>query len=180
MINNNKDKNEWLSDFEEFVSSDSTPVPSDVSERVLRNLHKLINPSPWVVFFKILGIHIVTGTLSLSVCHQFGMNPFHTERSLAGWLMAVGGHNVCMIGCGILFVSLGILTSGYFLTIEEVRALRRTEILQIAALGIISLGIFSIFGVEFILIVSLLWLVGGFAGGIAATEAVFRMKQVKI
>ncbi len=50
-----------------------------------------------VTLEKFLAIHLGVGFLSLSVCHQFGMNPFRTKASFDAWLMNQMGHGVCMI-----------------------------------------------------------------------------------
>lgn len=174
-----RNKNQqWLEDYKTFLLSENTVVPKQLSGNIFSQLQKLINPSPWFVFLKVLGIHIVIGFLSLSLCHQFGMNPFNTEASLSEWMMSMGGHSVCMIGCGIFFVGLSLALAGYFLSIEEVRALKRTEFLQTFALGTISLAIFSIVGAEMALTISGLWLLGALIGGFVATEAVWKLKRV--
>ncbi len=170
----------WLKDYEDFIQADGYEVPTATKDRVFNKILKLINPSPLIVFLKILGIHIGVGFLSLSVCHQFGMNPFNTERSLADWMMSVGGHQVCMIGCGILFVGISLLSAGYFLTIEEINSLKRTEFLQTLSLGLVSLGLFAAFGAELAIGIAGLWLLGGLIGGFVATETIFRLKQVRL
>ncbi len=169
--------NEWLNDYQDFLNSE-VKVPKEVNVKVLSSMQQLINPSAWSVFFKLLVIHFVTGFLSLSVCHQFGLNPFNTEHSLADWLMKVGGHHFCMMGCGTLFVGISILTAGYFFTLEEIKALKRTEFLQNLSIGLISLGLFTAFGVEFILSIAGLWLLGGLVGGFVATAAMLKLKTV--
>ena len=169
---------EWLKDYEDFVgTNNSAEVPKEIKDQVFNKILKLINPNPLVVFFKILGIHSAVGFLSLSVCHQFGMNPFNTETSLADWMMSVGGHHLCMIGCGILFVGISLLSAGYFLTVEEVKVLKKTEFLQSLTLGVVSLGLFAAFGAEFAMSIAGLWLFGGLIGGFVATEAVWKFKQ---
>ena len=172
--------NEWLKDYEDFLKTDVEGVPQEVSAAVFSKIQKLISPSALVVFLKVLGLHIITGFLSLSICHQFGLNPFNTERSLADWFMEVGGHSFCMLGCGTLFVGVSLLAAGYFLTLEEVRSLKRTEFLQNLSLGLVSLGLFTAFGAQLILSVAGLWLLGGLIGGFVATEAVWRMKKITI
>ena len=175
-----KKNNEWLNDYQDFLNSENIQVPKQVNNNLMPKMHSLINPSAWVVFFKILAIHVVTGFLSLSVCHQFGLNPFNTNYSLADWFMHVGGHHFCMLGCGTLFVGVSILAAGYFLTLEEIKALKRTEFLQNLSIGLISLGLFTAFGVEFILSIAGLWLLGGLIGGFVATNAIWKLKTVKI
>lgn len=171
-----KKNNEWLNDYQDFLNSENTQVPKDVSSDLMLKMHSLINPSALVVFLKILAIHLVTGFLSLSVCHQFGMNPFNTNYSLADWFMTVGGHSVCMIGCGVTFVSISLFAAGYFLTVEEVKALKRTEFLQNLTLGLISLGLFAAVGAELAVGMAGLWLLGSLLGGFFATLAIGRIK----
>ncbi len=169
--------NDWLKEYEVFLNSESSDVPKAVTETVFARMKNLLAPSPWFVFLKILGIHAVVGSLSLSMCHQFGMNPFNTDASLSDWMMSMGGHHVCMIGCGIFFVGSTFALAGYFLSIEEVRVLRKTEFLQTSALGLFSLGLFSFFGAEIALSIAGLWLLGAFIGSFIATEAAWKFKR---
>ncbi|MBY0552957.1 hypothetical protein K2P97_00415 [bacterium] len=171
-----KKNNEWLNDYQDFLNSENAQVPKDINSDLMLKMHSLINPSALVVFIKILAIHLVTGFLSLSVCHQFGLNPFNTNYSLADWFMDVGGYSVCMIGCGVTFVSISLFAAGYFLTIEEVKALKRTEFLQNLTLGLISLGLFSAVGAELAVGMAGLWLLGSLIGGFVATQTVSKIK----
>ena len=172
--------NEWLKDFQDFIEADRASVPHEATDNIHSKIHKLLNPNAWVVFIKILGIHLVTGVVSLSFCHQFGLNPFNTKYSLADWFMSVGGHHFCMLGCGVLFIGVGVLSAGYFLTVEEIKALKRTEFLQNLSLGLISLGLFAAFGAEMILSIAGLWLLGALIGGFIAVTAVYKIKIVSL
>lgn len=171
------DPKQWMNEYSEFLNSEEISVPQDLSQAVLGNIQKLLNPSAWTVFAKLSGIHLVVGFFSLAICHQFGVNPFGTTHSLSDWFMEMWGHSACMIGCGVLFVGLTLLSAGYFLTVEEVRALRRTEFLQTLSLGVVSLAIFAAFGAELALALAGLWLLGGLVGGFVATEVVWRLKS---
>lgn len=171
------DPEEWMNDYSEFLNSAQVKVPREVSNRVLGRIHDLLHPSAWLVFGKLLGIHLFVGFLSLSICHQFDMNPFGTNLSLADWFMAEWGHSACMIACGVLFVSLSVLAAGYFLTIEEFRVMRGTEFAQIFALGAVSLFIFWIAGAQLALTFAGLWLLGALIGGFVATEAAWKLKR---
>jgi hypothetical protein len=170
------DPKEWMKEYAEFMNADEVRVPRALNEKVLHQMSGLLNPSAWTVFAKLLIIHAVVGFLSLGVCHQFDMNPFGTTYSLSDWLMSMWGHTVCMLGCGIMFVSFSVLAAGYFLSAEEVRALRRTEFLQILALGVFSLLVFAVFGTELALAFAALWLLGAVIGGYLAFEAAWRLK----
>ncbi len=172
--------NDQLNEYEDFLNSNNVKVPNELKLKTLLKMNKLINPSALTVFFKLLGIHLVTGFLSLSICHQFGLNPFNTKRSLSDWFMDVGGHHFCMLGCGVLFVAVSIFSAGYFLTIEEVKSLKRTEFLQNLSLGLISLGFFAAFGAELALSIAGLWLLGGLIGGIFATGLMWKIKSIAV
>ena len=165
-------------DYDDFLQTEAAPVPDHVKEKTLSTINNWLNPNSSLIFMKILGIYSIFGFLSLSVCHQFGMNPFQTNWSLDQLVMSFGGHQVCMLMCGILFVGLSLLVAGYFLTREEIIVLRRHQILQILSLGLISLGLFSAFGAELLLSIGIIWLVGGLIGGLVAMMALWRLKVV--
>ena len=179
-MNGKNSKNGWVKEFEQFMAEDSAEIPEALNAKVATRMEKLLNPSAWSVFKKLLGIHVVVGFLSLLICHQFELNPFRTSISLADWFMSVGGHSVCMIGCGILFVGSSVLASGYFLTIEETRALRSTGFPQSFALAVVSLALFATAGAQLALTIAGLWMLGALIGGFIATEAVYKVKYVRI
>jgi hypothetical protein len=171
------DPKEWMKEYNEFLNVEEVKVPTDLKLKVLDQIHGLLHPSAWSVFAKLLGIHLVVGFLSLSVCHQFDMNPFGTSASLSNWFMSMWEHGTCMIACGVFFVSFSIVTAGYFLTIEELRVLRGTEFLQVFALGSVSIGIFAVAGAQLALTFVGLWLLGALIGGYIATEAVWNLRK---
>ena len=175
-----EENKKWLTEYEAFLKSDGSDVSKSAADKVFAAMEPLLNPSAWNVFFKILVIHLGVGMLSLSVCHQFGMNPFGTSMSLDRWFMAMWGHSTCMIACGILFTSLSFLSAGFFLTIEEVRALRRTEFIQTLALGMVSLAVFFALGAELAVTFAGLWLLGAMLGGFLATETLWKLRRVSI
>ncbi|MBC7741822.1 MAG: hypothetical protein H7061_06480 [Bdellovibrionaceae bacterium] len=177
---NSHNEDSWLKEYNEFFDSDGIPVPDNVTENLFTQMKSLLNPSAKLIFLKILSIHIITGFLSLSVCNQFGINPFNTSQSITTWMMAVGGHHLCMVGCGVFFIGLSLMISGYLLTIEEVNALKRTRYLQTFCLIVVSLASFIMVGAEVAISIAALWLLGGFIGGLVATETVWVLKRGQI
>lgn len=169
----------WQKDFEDFTNFAPTEasVPEALTQNIFSKVHHLLFPSAQTIFTKIFAAHLLIGSLSLSICHQFGLNPFHTEVSLADWFMRMGGHNFCMIACGILFLSLSLLASGILLTTEEIRVLRRTQWLQVSALAIVSLGSFAAIGAELTLGIAGFWLLGSLVGGLFVTEGMWRLTR---
>jgi len=174
MKNQNQD---WLKEYSNFLNAEQINVPHDLTTTVFTKINKLLHPSAVNVFFKILGIHMITGFLSLAICNQFELNPFNTSHSLADVFMDWGGHGFCMLACGTLFISLSILLAGFVLTIEETKALRKTEFLQTLVLGLISIGLFMAVGAEVALTFGGLWMLGGLIGGFAATEILWQIKR---
>ena len=164
---------EWREDFQEFVRGDSAAVPSGIAHSILEEVHRDLNPSPWLVFVKLLGIHSVVGTFSLGICNQFGMSPFRTGFSFSEYFMKFG-HSTCMFLCGVLFLGLSVLLCRSVIRIEELRVLQRNIWLQVLGLSLISLGAFAALGAEFTLIIGGLWLLGAMLGGAAAATVLRR------
>jgi hypothetical protein len=174
--NKPREKNEWLKDFAEYSALDEAMapgVPTDLRARLKARLF----PNPWIVFSKVAALHLITGTASLAICHQFGLNPFATRHSLADLYMRAFGHQACLFACGLTFVAGTYLLASFFLSLEEFEAIRRTHWLQTGALSIASLMAFWLFGADLASILALLWLAGAALGGVASFEGVYRMKQ---
>jgi len=161
----NISEKEWVEDFKEFVSSKGEPVPKEISASILKRIHASLNPSAWLVFAKMFGIHAVVGTVSLSICNQFGLNPFRTNFSLSEYFMQFG-HSTCMVLCGILFVTSSILLGRIILSREEFVVLARNAPLQVFGLSVFSLVAFIALGAEIVIGIGTLWLLGAMFGGI--------------
>jgi len=158
-------KNEWLKEFIQVPAS------------AYLNLKKLLFPSPWIVFAKIVSLHATVGFLSLAICNQFGLNPFQTHQSLTTWFMKIAGHNFCMLLCGMFFMMTTYLLANLFLSFEEMESVKRYEWLQTALMGLASLAAFYFFGAELVGSLILLWSLGAFIGGFLSVEASYRLRQ---
>ncbi len=159
---------EWLEDFRDFVSSESTSVPEKLSQKILHSVHRSLNPSAWGVFFKLLGLHSIVGTLSLAICNQFGMSPFNTEISLSEYFMRFG-HSACMFLCGFLFLSLTVLSVRAVFRAEEFRVLKKNVWLQIPFLSLLSIAVFLGLGEGILFSIAAYWFVGAVLGGLLST-----------
>lgn len=155
---------EWMEDFKEFAACEDMAVPEELSKKVLMSIQSQMNPSAWLVFLKVLGIHSIVGTLSLGICNQFGMNPFNTEFSLMDYFMKYG-HTVCMTLCGFVFVSLSISIAILVLNSDEVRVFKKNSYIHIFSVSLFSLASFLTFGAEITLNFGFLWMIGAFLGG---------------
>ena len=158
---------EWLEDFRDFVTTKEVAVPEEVSKRILNSIHRDLNPSAWIVFLKLLGIHSIVGTISLAMCDQFGMNPFNTSFSLSQYFMKFG-YSFCMILCGVLFLGLTGIFSQMFLNREEFSVLKKNVFIQTLFLSLFSLTVFIAFGAEIVIGTFILWLIGALFGGVVS------------
>ena len=166
---------EWLDEFNQFMSSEEALVPQKVSNKILKNAHTWMNPPSWIVFLKLLGVHSIVGTFSLAICNQFGLNPFNTQLSLAEYFMTFG-HSICMVLCGVIFVSFSLVASWIILNREEFATIKKNVVIQIFSLSLLSLAVMVAFGAKLTLGIALLWLLGAFLGGALPAWTLARYK----
>lgn len=159
---------EWIDDFQEFLKGEAAVVPPEATANIFSRVRKDLNPPKRRVFAKLLGVHAVSGTLSLAICNQFGLSPFQTGFSLSDYFMTFGS-SVCMFLCGFLFLGLSLFVCRRLLQPEELVVLKRSAALQVFGLSMISLGVFAILGADLAFSIALLWLVGAMLGGVSAT-----------
>ena len=174
-MNSDFKKQEWLKEFTEFSTapSDAEAVP----ETSFPKLKARLFPSPWLAFGKILALHSLVGFLSLSFCNQFGLNPFSTDQSLTHFFMKAGGHHICMLLCGTFFMTTTYLLANAFLSLEELEAIKRNELTQIAFISLVSLVAFHFFGAELVGVFVVLWLTGALIGGLISIEGSYRFRR---
>lgn len=163
-MNKNMNEKEWLNEFSEFMESDIITPPEALSQKILSRTKKLINPSPWLVFLKLLGIHSIFGTLSLAICNQFGLNPFNTHLSLSEYFMTFG-HSVCMTLCGVIFVGFSLLAAWMILSRDEFYVIKKNYLIQVFSLSFLSLAVFVALGAHISLSIAILWTMGAVLGG---------------
>lgn len=167
-MKNNRTETEWLKDFNEFMELDGVEPPNEASEKILAKTKKLMNPSSWLVFSKLLGVHAIFGTLSLAVCNQFGLNPFNTSLSLSDYFMTFG-NSFCMTMCGVIFVSFSLIAAWFVLSKDEFAVLKKNYPIQVFSLSLISLATFVALGAQISLSIAILWVIGAFIGGAIPT-----------
>jgi hypothetical protein len=170
-------QSELNDEYKLFLAASSQEIPEAVSVATKSKILKLLNPSLSLVINKMTGIHLIVGFVSLLFCHQFGMNPFQTEYSLANWMMTAGGHAVCMVGCGVFFMSSSLGGAIAVLSREEFFVLQRSRWLTLSTLSLASILIFALFGANLVLSEVVLWIIGAFGGGALMFFVVRRQQQ---
>lgn len=173
-----EDKKNWQTEFKEFLEIDTNRF-SAPKEFFIKLKNRLF-PNPWLVFGKVALVHVIFGVLSLSVCNQFGLNPFGTNFSLSNWFMKIGGHPFCMSLCGVLFMGSTYVFSNLFLTLEELESVKRHKWLQSGVFALVSLAAFYFFGAQLAATVTILWLLGALIGGVLSVEFSYRFRQALV
>lgn len=166
----------WSKDFENFLNTPEVTPPKYLTDKILSRVQMDLNPGIVNVFFKLVLIHAIVGSIVLSFCPQFGIGYF-SHMGIMHYFMYLGP-TICTMLCGGIFLGTSMFASALLLKPEEVKVLRKKRILQISALGLISLILFMILGAEVVLALGVAWLFGSFIFGILSLEFgwIFRIK----
>lgn len=151
-------------------SSHSNQSGPKIPSRLMSEVSQDLNPSPFAVFSKLLGIHFISALVTLSICPQFGFRTYGEGMGLMHYFMNLGEYG-CLIACGAFFTGTSLAIAGFTLRGEEMRAIRKNRILSSAALALLSIGFFFMLDAEFIFGLSAAWLLGAILGSVLAMEA---------
>jgi hypothetical protein len=151
-------------EFEEFINGEEINPPKAISEKIILNVKRDLNPSGLSVFKKLTLVQFVTGIITLLFCPQFGIG-LTGSMGLMGLLMKFGD-NICMAGCGAVFLGMSALFAALLLKPEEVRALEKNSLLQFSSLTLATAGIFICFGAPVLTTIGLSWFAGSLTGGL--------------
>jgi hypothetical protein len=158
----------WAEEFQSFLSAPEEIPPKSLSSQLLEKVRRDLNPDAWLVFSKMTLVHLLVGTTTLLFCPQFGINLLPGMGLMA--LFMRFGETVCMVGCGAVFMGASALIASFLLRPEEVKVIRKNEILQIGILATLSIGAFICLGATIIFSLGLAWLFGSVIGGLATLE----------
>lgn len=161
-------------DFQSFYKGNETP-PAALGQVIKARVHHELNPSALKVFSKLALIHFAVGALTLAVCPQFGVRLLGDGLGLMGTFMHLGSLG-CPVACGIFFFSATLLVASLILNPEEVKSLRKNQILEVSALSLLSLGVFTMLHAEIVLGFALAWFLGALVGAFLSLEAGSRLR----
>ncbi len=167
-------RNEF-NEFEEFKKSDSFTPPVASTEGILSKVHADLNPRVWTVFLKLAVIHAIVGGITLLFCPQFSVNPLGGMGLMS--LLMKYGEQACMLGCGSVFMGGSLLVASLVLRPEEVRTIRRTEILQLGLLALLSIGAFICADSSIVGVLALFWMLGSILGGLGTFELGWALRR---
>ncbi len=162
------DSPDWEGDFVQFLRAEPKEPPAHVSRDVRERIGALLEPSPWLVFSKLVGVVTLAGSILLSVCPQFGFAYFRSDV-LVQFFQKLGPH-VCHFACGAFFVGSALIVAAFILHPEDLRVIRKHRFLQVVSLSVLALSAFVALGAKVFLPMFLAWLVGAIVGGLLSLE----------
>lgn len=132
------DPNKWADEFKAFLATKETPPPPELSHAVRSQIMNSLNPSSWSVLGKLTVIHIVSASVTLLVCPQFGFSPLGGGYGLLHFFMRWGVF-ACATFCGTLFLGTTALVSQLVMSPEERRVVLKSQLWQLPILGMVSM-----------------------------------------
>lgn len=144
-------------------------IPNQINEKILSNIHGRLHPKLSHLILKLLGIHLTTALITLSVCPQFGFKIFKLPVNLMNSFM-VFGMPACYFLCGLFFTATSTAMAAIVLQRDEMRALKFHKTLAAAALILSSIGFFGIMNPNLFLEFTMLWLIGAITGVVMTLE----------
>jgi hypothetical protein len=159
---------EWSQDFQEFLSVEEKNPPMILTQQIYQSIHRDLNPSKYRVFSKLALIHGFVGTFTLFFCpysELYSIESFNIMHVLMNF-----GEQVCMLGCGALFLGTSSFVASLLLRPEEVQVIRKARILQISIVALLSMALFMSTGLLLLENLALFWALGSILGGLLTLE----------
>lgn len=120
-------------DFKEFIHSHKSPS-LQLDQQILASQKRLGRRNKLTLFFKVTLLHLIAGIITLSICPQFGWNPFNIGHDLSQFFMQYGMW-ACGLFCGSIFIGTGSILKYAFLDLKKLaphqhQLLRNTSIIS--------------------------------------------------
>lgn len=133
-------ENKMAEDYKNFMSQDITQAPRHViSEKIRHAVMSELNPHWGSVMLKLLFIHLVMSSLTLTLCPQFGIGPIGGGQGLMGFVESYG-HLACGAFCGGFFFSGSVLMAALLFSPAQKRKITNSAFGSFSVLALISLG----------------------------------------
>lgn len=100
-------------EFLDFMNQETTP-PSSLGEKILSAEKSILKKERLHSILLVVGVHAVAGLATLSICPQFGWNPFGANPHTMHIFMEYGMW-ACGLFCGVLFMLTGSILSALLL-----------------------------------------------------------------
>jgi hypothetical protein len=173
-MNDPKIEQEWLREFQSFLTTDHAP-PESISRPLVAHIRSRLNPSFWSVLVKLGILQLSLGALTLLVCPQLGVGPAFGEHGLM-YLFMHFGPIVCTAACGALFFGLSLFLGLLLIRPEEFRVVGRRRLVHIPVLSSVSLMLLMLVGASGTLLFYSAWWIGAVLAGEIGAEAAARTR----
>jgi hypothetical protein len=116
------------SEFQEFMVSDGkgVVVPERLNQAVPRQIHRRVRREGWLAITRFAAVHFLSAFATLLVCPQFGLGPV-AGFDISVHLMAIGPW-ACAIFCACVFFGVGVIISGWLLSMTDLRRLATMQV----------------------------------------------------
>jgi hypothetical protein len=165
-----------LREFAEFVDAGRVVPSAGMDDAVLGTVAKDLRPAPWRVFSKLTLIGVATGSTTLAVCPQFGLGS-GSHNAFLHEIHAATSPALFYLLCGMLFVTLGAILSGCWLTRNEINAVGKVVNRYFAAYCILAYVTLVTLGPEIFAASSLTWIVGALVSNVVCYGSVVRLRH---
>lgn len=152
----------------EFLKAEAKQVPPGLSQKILGEIQQELNPSPLMVFTRLVEVVLIVGLVTLLICPQFGVG-FLRHSGLYHVFMSLGPYG-CKLACGAFFLGASLLAATLVLRPEELKVLKRRRLLMLSAVSALSLAAFVAGGAEVFVQAFAFWFLGSLAGAWLSME----------
>ena len=161
--NSSDTEKQTIKEFCDFVESEPMMPSTKTDQRIMQRVVVELRPSQWLIFGKLFSIEAVTGVATLFICPQFELG-FSSHNKLIHTLHETLNPFSFYLICGLIFVVLGAVLSGIFLSRDEVRTINKSKYIYYLIYAFTAYYIFTLFGAVVILSSLLAWIFGAFIG----------------
>jgi len=163
-MSSDKKSQEWLKEFESFLTAEEVIPPRSASYAVLSAVRADLNPSWKQVSTKLWGLHALGAGMVSLFCPQLGVGPLIGGHGIMHFFMQYGPL-ACAALCGALFLGLSTLLAALFLNKEELRLASRYRFLHVTLLASISFAGLMLAGGRSAQLDYTFWIAGAIASG---------------
>ena len=164
-------------DYKNFLNSEDVAPPEELSNSILKRIQNDLKPSASVVFFKLLAIQGLIGTLTLLFCPQFGLS-LTNNHELFHFFHRTFGELVCNAICGSIFIGSGAVFAGFLLKKSELSLAFHSFVLFSFLITGTALTILILFGAKLYLSAAVIWGAGAIVSELIIISASKHIKTI--
>lgn len=165
-----------LNDYSDFVNAEPVAPRKETDTAVYRLVRGKRGRMAWPFSARFLSIQIVSGSMTLALCPQFGIGP-GSHNPLLHALHAFDHPLPYYLSCGMFFVLLGALLSALAADGGDLKVAGRALYPLFALYSVGAYALLVAFGSEAFLFASLFWILGAVLGNVIGFAAGMRLRR---